>query len=157
MQGWTYSGDPGRSAKDATRLIIGDTDPSDPLLTDLEIEYFLGLYNNAPINAGIRCCEAIMTKFARMADESVGSVKITFSQKNEAYRKMKGELQQRVAIEGAIPFCGGISVTQVRTTDQNTDRVRPDFTKHMMENDLIAPWTTDPFGVDGDQALVEGE
>lgn len=157
MQGWSYSGDPSRSATDATRFLIGDTDAAEPLLTDLEIQYFLNLYNQVPLNAGIRCCETIMTKFARQADESVGSVRITFSQRSKAYANMRDELQRRVAIEGATPFCGGISRTQVQQTEQNSDRVRPDFTKHMMENDLISPWTTDPFGIEGGQSVVEGD
>jgi hypothetical protein len=67
---WNYSGNPSSSPKDATRFLIGDTDSCDQLLQDGEIEYFLGMYNNAPINAAIRCVETIMSKFSRKARRS---------------------------------------------------------------------------------------
>lgn len=139
---WTYSGNPGASAKDQTRFLIGDTDKSDPQLLDGEIEWVLSQYNNTPLNAAIRCIETIMTKYSRQVDESVGQVKISFSQRLKAYQAMQAVLLTRLAREDATPYAGGISVCDVITQDQNSDRVRPDFTKHMMENDQIAPWTT---------------
>ncbi len=139
---WTYSGDPSKSAKDLVRFLIGDTDSSDPLLTDLEIAYLLGQYNMVAMNAAIRACETIMTKFARLANETVGSVKIDFSQKSKAYRDMAAALTQRLSVESMTPYAGGISIADKQTNEQNTDRVKPDFTKHMMENELISPWVT---------------
>lgn len=139
---WTYSGDPTESAKDAVRFLCGDTDQTEPLLQDGEIKYLLGLYNQAPLNAALRACEAIMVKFSRLADESVGSVKINYSQKVKSMVIMKEALKQRLATEDCVPFAGGISQAQKVATEQIRDRVKPDFTKHMMENDDIAPWTT---------------
>lgn len=148
---WSYSGNPGASAKDATRLLCGDTDRTDPLLLDGEIQYLLDIYNQTPINAAIRACELIMAKFARMVDESVGQVSLKFSQRLKAYELMKSNLQQRLAIDGAIPYAGGISRSDVQQVNLNADRVRPDFTKHMMENDQISPWTTTERALLGDQ------
>lgn len=139
---WNYSGDPAYSAKDQTRFLIGDTDPTDPLLYDQEIIWTLGQYNFTPMMAAIRCCESIIAKFSRMADEAVGQVKINFRQKAQNMRDLQTTLRNRLAMEQAVPFAGGISVSQKITNWQNTDNVRPDFTKHMMENDQIAPWTT---------------
>lgn len=139
---WNYSGNPGFSAKDQVRYLIGDTIASKPLLNDAEIEWVLTQYQFTPMNAAIRCCEAIVAKFSRQADESVGQVKITFSQKAEAYRKLITDLRNRLAMEGAVPYSGGISKSDIQANDQNSNRVRPDFTKHMMENHQIAPWTT---------------
>ncbi len=143
MSAWTYSGNPGYNAKDAVRFLIGDTNVRDQLLLDGEIEYLLSIYNDTPMNAAIRACEAIMTKFARLADESVGQVKISFSQKAKAYASMQIMLRNRLAMEDAAPYAGGISVTDKYTQTQNADRVKPEFTKHMMENNQIAPWTTE--------------
>lgn len=139
---WSYSGDPRESAKDATRFLCGDTDQQDPLLQNEEIEYFLAMYNNTPLNASIRCCEAIMMKFARLVDESVGQVKLAFNQKYKAYQAMVKELKQRLATEDASPYCGGISISDKQIQDANQDRVRPDFTKHMMEDRQFSPWVT---------------
>lgn len=134
---------PATSAKDAVRFLIGDTDSTEFLLQDNEIEWLLAQYNNVPLNAAIRCCETIMSKFSRMADEVVGSVSIKFSQKAKGYQTMRAELQRRLATEGAIPYAGGISKTDKKLNELNPDRVKPDFTKHEMENQQIAPWVTD--------------
>ena len=137
---WSYSGNPGASPKDAVRFLIGDTDKCDPLLEDGEIVWVLAQYNNAPPNAAIRCCEAIMSKFSRMADESMGSVSVSFSQKVTAYRQMLGDLRNRLATEDMAPYAGGISAADVQRVEANTDRVRPDFTKHMDDNRQYSPW-----------------
>jgi hypothetical protein len=139
---WTYSGDPNKSAKDQTRFLLGDTDKSDPLLSDQEIIWALGVYNNTPMNAAIRLCEAIIAKFSRYVSESVGPVKIEFQQKVENYRAQLRDLRSRLAMEAAIPYAGGISVSDKIANAMNSDRVRPDFQKHMMENWMIAPWVT---------------
>lgn len=139
---WSYSGNPGSSARDNVRFLIGDTDTCDQLLQDGEINWVLTQYNNVPMNAAIRCAETIMSKFSRMCDESVGQVKMTYSQKAKSYKSLRDELVNRLATEDMTPFAGGISVTSVQTVAANTNRVRPDFTKHMMENDQISPWVT---------------
>lgn len=138
----TYSGDPTSSKKDEVRFLIGDTDSTEFLLQDGEINYLLGLYNDTAIPAAIRGCETIMAKFSRMADEQVGQVKISYSQKAKAYAVMLGQLRQRLAIENCAPYAGGISKVDKSSNDLNANRVKPDFSKHMMENEQIAPWTT---------------
>ena len=140
---WTYSGNPGANAKDQTRFLIGDTNQKDQLLLDGEIEWLLSQYNNTPMNAAIRACETIISKFSRLADESVGQVKIEFSQKAKGYQTTLRMLRERLAMEDAPPYVGGISVSDKQTVAANSDRVRPDFAKHMMENDQIAPWTSE--------------
>lgn len=147
---WSYSGDPSLNHKDAVRFYVGDTDPSDPLLQDGEINYLLRQYNYAIINTAIRACETIMSKFARMANESVGSVSIQFNQKYKAYMDIRATLTQRLALETITPYAGGISKTDIQQNNQNADRVKPDFTKHMMENDVIAPWVTSEWGLWGE-------
>ncbi len=148
---WNYSFNPESSPKDAVRFLIGDTDAQDPLLYDLEIQYMLNQAGGAIQAAAIRCCEAIIAKFARLCDESVGQVKITFSQKMKAAQQQRIELTRRLATDNIRPYAGGISVTDIRQNNQNTDIPRPDFTKHMMENDQIAPWTTSTGALLGDQ------
>lgn len=139
---WSYSGNPGSSAKDQVRFLIGDTISSDQLLQDAEITWLLSQYNNTPINAAIRACETIISRFSRLADESVGQVKIQFSQKAKGYQNTLEMLKIRLLSEDCAPFAGGISVVQKQAQEMNADRVRPDFNKHMMENNQLAPWTT---------------
>lgn len=146
---WSYSGNPLANAKDAVRFTIGDTDSTEPLLLDGEIEYLLSIYNDVVLNASIRACEMIMAKFARLVNERVGSVSVDWKDRMDSYMKMRNDLTMRLAKEDCLPFAGGISKTQKRQEVANTDRVKPDFSKHMMENDQIAPWTTGQ-DVDGD-------
>jgi hypothetical protein len=103
------------------------------------------MYNNAPINAGIRCVETIMSKFSRKADESVGQVKISFSQQAKAYRQMLNDLRNRLATEDIVPYAGGISKSDYYTNTQKGN-IPPDFSKQMMENNLISPWVTGNYG-----------
>jgi hypothetical protein len=138
---FTYSHNPASGPRDQVRFLIGDTDSSDPLLYDGEIDWLNSQYGS-PMHAAIRACETIISKFSRQADESVGQVKITFSQRAKAYNTTLSMLRARLAMEDSAIYAGGISVSDKQTQDQNSDRVRPDFTKHMMENYDIAPWTT---------------
>jgi hypothetical protein len=139
---WTYSGNPGSTPKDAVRFLIGDTDKDDQLLQDGEVAWVLGMFNNTPANAAIYCCDHIISKFSRMADESVGQVRISYSQKSKAYRELRKDLVYRLATTDMTPYAGGLSVSDEIVTDSNIDRVKPDFTKHMMENNQISPWVT---------------
>jgi len=148
---WSYSGNPANSAKDAVRFEIGDTDQTDPLLQDEEINYFLAQYNNFVLNTAIRCLEAIMAKFSRMVNEAVGGVRIDFTDRIKNMDLMKRAIIQRLATESATPYAGGIFVSDEINNLNNPNIILPDFTKHMMENDLIAPWTTSIWALWGDQ------
>ena len=139
---WSYSGNPTFSVKDQVRFLIGDTNSNDQILQDGEIEWVLSLYNNSPNNAAIRCCETIISKFARMVDQSVGQVKVSWSQRMKSYEQTLQMLRNRLSIEDSGFYAGGISRTDKLANNENTDNVRPDFRKHMMENEMIAPWTT---------------
>src|SRR5262245_20769600 len=127
---WNYSGNPSSSPKDDVRFHVGDTDSCDQLLKDGKIKYLLSQSNNSVIAAAIRGCEMIAIKFARLADESVGRVSISFSQKSKAYLNMKEALRQRLVIEDCIPYAGGISQSDKETQETDTDRVQPAFTKN---------------------------
>jgi len=154
---FTYSGDPDNSPKDAVRFLIGDTDKCDPLLDDEEIKYFLGQYNDGKgvINAAIRCCETIAAKFSRRVTEKVGQVSMNFSDAGKQYRAMALDLRRRLAMEDSNPYAGGISRSDKKTVEQNGDRVKPDFTKHMMENEQIAPWVSNENGLQDIEALAD--
>lgn len=140
---WTYN-DGLFNNKDLVRFLLQDTDPTDQQLQDGEIAWLLSQYNETPMNAAIRACDVLVAKYTRMCDESVGQVRITFSQKAKAYIQLQNMLINRLAREDARPYAGGISNSDKQTQIQNTDRARPDFTKHMMENHQFSSWTTQP-------------
>lgn len=137
---FNYSGDPSSSLKDQVRFIIQDTDCKEPLLQDAEIKFLLTSYNNSPIETAIRAIEIIMAKFARYVDESVGQVKISYSQRYTAYALMKEELRDRLSLETLTFYAGGISVSDKLTQEQNPDRVEPKFTIDIMKDDQFSSW-----------------
>lgn len=146
---FTYTFNPDASTRDAVRLLIGDTDECDALLQDKEIDYFLEQYNNAPINAAIRACETIISKLARRPDEKVGNVSISYSQQAKGYRDLLMDLKIRLASEDATPYAGGISRADKLAQRANGDRVPPKFTKNMMEDKLVSPYSDqNPFDAD---------
>lgn len=146
---FTYTDNPATNTRDGVRSLIGDTDPCDVLLTDAQIDGFLKIYNNAPLNAAIRCCEVIIAKLSRRPDERVGNVSISFSQQAKAYRALLNDLRSRISIEDAAPYAGGISKSDKKAQASNPDRVKPKFTKNMMEDKLVSPFNSqNPFDED---------
>ena len=139
---WTYDGDPSANARDAIRFLCGDTDTNDQLLNDAEVAWVnnqitgsdtapTGLYN-----AAYRCCLLIASKFSRLADQSVGDLKVSMSQKAKAYRTQATELLELAGREGSVPtpYAGGITITDKEIDWDNSDIVRPDFTKGQFDD-----------------------
>ena len=140
---WTYTYNPASVPRDEVRVLIGDTNECDKLLYDGEIEYLLTRYNNSPVTAAIQACELIWAKFSRLTNETVGSVSIQFAEKAKGIQALQKMLMQRQAMTNCMPYAGGISRSDKQTEEQNTDRVKPDFTKKMLQNDgyaRIAPF-----------------
>lgn len=139
---WSYSGSPDDNPKDQVRFLVGDTDITDQLLQDGEINYLLRQYNNSVINASIRACEALMAKFSRMVNETVGAVRLDLSDRVKNMNTLKTALIQRIATESIRPYAGGISISDMITVASNSDRPWPVMTLHEMENQQISPWVS---------------
>lgn len=75
---WSYSGDPGASSLDEIRFLIGDTDSTDQLLSNEEINYLFTEYGDA-YSAAVACVVALIGKFSRDVEESkrVGDLSLT--------------------------------------------------------------------------------
>jgi hypothetical protein len=75
---FTYSGNPGASALDEVRFLIQDTDSTDPLLTNEEINYLLTAYGD-PYLAAISSVTALIAQASRVVEESkkVGDLSLT--------------------------------------------------------------------------------
>ena len=82
---WTYT-DPNTSDRDKIRFLIGDTDSTDPLLSDEEIAFTLAEAGGSVYQAGHDSCYAIAAKFSRMAQsKSVGDLSISYADRAAAY------------------------------------------------------------------------
>lgn len=107
------------------RLLVGDTDTLDQLVSDEEINWYL-TQNNSTRVAAAEVCEAISAKFARWTDASVGGTSESASQKSARYAAMAKDLK-RDAYSLALPVFGGVDVSQHQRADQDTGAIQPSF------------------------------
>lgn len=135
---WTYTAKPGVVALDTVRLLIGDTDECDQVLQDEEILYYINEYQ-CPRTAAIESALAIAAKYSRLVDESVGQVRVSFSQRADHFYKLADRIKERQSIFGGIPIAGGLSISEKNTIESNHDRFRPGFTKDLHDNPRIYP------------------
>lgn len=82
---WTHDRDADHDdAASVVRLLIGDVDSEEPLLTDAEIEYFTSIHKQ-PYNAASACALAIAAQFARQMATSTGDLSANFAAKHQQY------------------------------------------------------------------------
>lgn len=132
---WTYSGDPATNARDSIRFLTGDTDTNDQLINDEEIAWVNNQVTGsdsattALYEVAYRVMLAIASKFSRLADQSVGELSVSMSQKAEAAREQAAQLKVLALREGSVPtpYLGGMSVSDKEIDDENSDMVRPSF------------------------------
>lgn len=76
---WTYSGNPASSALDEVRFLSGDTDSTNQQISNEEIAYLLGEWNNSSYTSAAFACEAIAGKYSSRSDSSrsVGDLSIS--------------------------------------------------------------------------------
>ena len=136
---WTYN--PallGSNTLYQVRRLIGDVLQNDQQLLDPEISFAISLYSNIYL-AGAECCRQIAAQFARKVDIVQGEMQTNYSNQAKAYTAKANELQAigmgRGA--GAMPFVGGISVTEKTAQVLNPDRVTPQFNIGMFDDLII--------------------
>jgi hypothetical protein len=66
---WSYSGNPASSSLDEIRFLIQDTDTTDQLLSNEEINYLSGAYGD-PYSAAVACVVALIAQASRSIEES---------------------------------------------------------------------------------------
>lgn len=139
---WTYGGDPSASALAAIRFLTGDTDTNDQLINDEEIAWtnnqVTGSDTATPAlyEVSYRVMVAIASKFSRLADQSVGDLKVDMFQKATNAREQAALLKQQALREGntPTPYAGGISVSDKEIDEENSDIVQPYFSRGQWTN-----------------------
>lgn len=126
------------------RLLVGDTDTNDQLVSDEEINWYVSQQTSVKL-AAADVCEAISAKFARWTDASVDGVSESASQKSERYSARAKELKQD-AYSLALPVFGGVTIAQQQQADQDTDKVQPSFKIGMNDNPETINERTTPQG-----------
>jgi len=127
---WTYGADPANSDRDAVRLTIGDTDTNDQQLQDSEVNYFLSLFGDTGsgrvIPASIRCCEALVAKYARQTDTTNQGLSVAASKRHDHYLSLAQTLRDQETTVADV-FLGGETFSEAETLDDNSDLIPPSF------------------------------
>ena len=139
---WSYSGDPDSSALDAIRILIGDTDTNDQLLANEEVSWVNAQVSGSTTSTDAlytvahRCMITIASKFSRLADQSVGDMRVDMFQKAENARLQAKELKILAQSEGGTPtpYSGGITVSDKETDQDNSNLIKPSFRQGQFAN-----------------------
>jgi len=127
------------SAKDIVRLLIGDVVSTDQQMQDEEISY-LASTRGTVYGAAAECCRSLANKYARSVDQQAGTSKTAYSQMSKAYAAAALRFENKAVLSGAaLPYAGGISVSDKQLQDFNNDRVQPQFALGMTDNYLPEP------------------
>lgn len=112
------------------RLLVQDTVEGDPLLQDEEILSFVEEEGNA-YRAAAAACDSIGLKLGRESDAK-GETQWLSREKADHYTGRARELRQR-AKGRARPAAGGLSKSDKRATEGDSDRTQPAFTRGLHE------------------------
>tara|TARA_R110000822_G_scaffold15369_9_gene52993 strand:+ start:808 stop:1218 length:411 start_codon:yes stop_codon:yes gene_type:complete len=130
---WSYTADPLNNAIDELRLLIGDTDSSDPQLHDEEVQYFITTHSGVN-QAAIAAITNLIAKYSRLADETTAELSIKWSQKSKAYRALKDDLSDPISSSAPVSYGGGVSNSDISTRRSNDNRFDEAFQIGMMDN-----------------------
>lgn len=133
---WTYSGNPASSALDEIRFLIGDTDTTDQLLSNEEINYLYAAYGD-PYAAAVASVVALISQASRSIEESKTVGDLSLSRKYGArvsqWMTLKSQLEQeRFRRFPAAPVINPNVLVQ--TTEKDTSDEGSDFVIGQMDN-----------------------
>lgn len=132
---WTYNSDVSTD-RDKIRLLIGDTDTTDQLLSDEEIDF---VSTQQPNNyyAAAQCCETIAGKFARDVSTTLEGMSIAKRQRFENYLNMANNLRvMAMRTKPSKPFAASIDkdLKDAYSYKENSNLVQPNFELEMHDN-----------------------
>lgn len=138
---WTYTDSPATVPRDAVRLLTGDTDSLDPLLTDAEIAFYLSENGSNIYRAASEACKAIAAELLRLPDVRTGRVAISNRDRAKDLLALAEDLKKRF-LSTVAPYAGGISKADKQTREEDDDRVEPFFTRNLFVQPGTTPVTT---------------
>ena len=122
----TYSGDPGTSARDYARFLVGDTDMDNPIVTDSGYDALLANFGG-PLYVAAQICRQQAQRYAGRATKRTGDFSISNGDVSRNYLAMADQYQAQadMGIGAGAVYAGGISrsdMAQYRK-DENSDNV----------------------------------
>ncbi len=129
-----YRGTPSTDPNDAVRLHIGDlsTSTGTEIFSDGEIDYFVASHSNAELAASAAVKSMIGTSRARtlvgVISKQVGDLKLSYGNADiNQILTAKAKQLRMLGVRSVKPYAGGISDSDKKAAEADTDRVKPHF------------------------------
>lgn len=116
------------------RLLIGDTDTTDQVLTDEQIQYFLDTFGSAQNAAPEAAASAANVLAMRATSETTGGMSVDFTRRAELFRLRAIDLRTRRGSVGPA-FTGGISQADLDSSKTDTSLPPRAFTVDLHEDE----------------------
>lgn len=119
--------------KNIVRLLIGDTDQSDPQLQDEEILFALSSNRDRVYSAGVFAVNVIVSKYARLVNVELDeAIREDYSDLIKNYNEIRNELLEKAKFSGGgIRISAtGLTRTDFESADMDPNRVRPGIEQH---------------------------
>ena len=135
---FTYSGDPSTSTRNYVRFLISDTNSSDQLFSDEELNYVITEWSGDAYEAARECAEILIARFAREADstsKSVGDISVSesYSSKIQHYKELAHSILMR-RLRKSPPRIVANSESLKSTNDRIIDDYNTDFFAGIHDN-----------------------
>lgn len=122
----------------SVRFLVGDTDTSDQLVQNEEINFGLSQTNNDIYKAAAWICRGIVAKFSRLVDTTLdGALSAKYSDKVKQYQTLATQVEnqgKKVSGKSLGVYAGGISVADMTVSNEDPDRVLPAFGINTFDN-----------------------
>ena len=126
---FTYNDDKLSVTRNQVRLLIDDKNSTDQQFSDDEIDFFNDQEGNIYGAASVAAL-SLQFRFGGQADKTVGDLKISLSQKSDAYEKLAKTFAKKAEDKGTPQiFAGGLTISGKNTDRSNDDLVQPAFYK----------------------------
>ena len=118
-----YSGNPANSATDRVRLLVGDIWDDFEILQDADYQFWLDKYLGNENRTALDAARAILFKLTRLTRERTGDIEVYGSEWFKDYRAALQDMLKNpdLSINIAMPYAGGISKSDMRDNDSNSD------------------------------------
>jgi hypothetical protein len=121
-----YGGDLENSDLDKIRFWLGDTDPTNELITDAEINSLLATMSARAAAAQI--AHSLAARYARKADKQIGDLRISWSQLSKQFASLATSLSVASTTAQSV-WAGGLSKAEKAETRADADMVQHSFTR----------------------------
>lgn len=121
-----YTHSPATNPVDRVRLNVGDIWDDMEMLSDTDYEYFLSASRGNENRATMDAARAILFRLTRMTRERTGDIEVYGEQWFSNYMKALQLILKdpNIAISVAVPYAGGISVSDMQENRCNPDNFR---------------------------------